>query len=119
MIKIKDLYKKFGNMEVLKKLNLDIKEKEILVILGRSGVGKSVLLKHIIGIEKPDSGNIEINKTNILDLSEKKFYDFVKNMGMLFQGSALFDSLNVEENVGFYLSNNKNTETQKKFKKKR
>jgi len=65
MIKIKDLYKKYSNNLVLKGLNLEVYQGEILVILGRSGVGKSVLLKHIIGIEKPDSGIVEIDGVDI------------------------------------------------------
>ena len=114
MIKIRDLWKSYGNLQVLKGLNLDINEGEILVILGRSGAGKSVLLKHIIGLEKPDKGTIEINGINISTLKEKEFYEIVMNMGMLFQGAALFDSLNVEENTGFYLSQHKDPVTKKR-----
>ena len=117
MIRIRNLWKSYGNLQVLKGLNLDINEGEIIVILGRSGVGKSVLLKHIIGLEKPDSGTIEINGINISNLKEKEFYEIVMNMGMLFQGSALFDSLNVEENTGFYLSQHKDPKTNKKRSK--
>jgi len=117
MIKIKNLYKKFGKIKVLNGLNLEIEKGEILVILGRSGEGKSVLLRHIIGLEKPDDGYVKIDKVNISDLKEKEFYEIVKNMGMLFQGAALFDSLNVEENIGFYLNHNKDTKTKRKLKK--
>ncbi|MBX9745109.1 MAG: ATP-binding cassette domain-containing protein, partial [Chlamydiales bacterium] len=90
MIRIKNLWKRYGTFEVLKGLNLDVHKGEILVILGRSGVGKSVLLKHIIGIEKPDQGTIEVNGVMISDLNKQAMYQVVKNMGMLFQGSALF-----------------------------
>ncbi len=117
MIKIKNLYKSFNSLKVLKGVNLEIKEGEILVILGRSGEGKSVLLKHIIGLEKPDSGIIEINGLNISTLKEKEFFEVVKNMGMLFQGSALFDSLNVEANTGFYLSQHKDPKTNRRRSK--
>lgn len=117
MIKIRDLWKSYGPLQVLKGLNIDIMEGEIIVILGRSGVGKSVLLKHIIGLEKPDRGTIEINGVNISSLKEKEFYDIVMNMGMLFQGAALFDSLNVEDNTGFYLAQHKDPKT-KKWRKK-
>lgn len=117
MIKIKNLYKSFNGLKVLKGVNLEIKEGEILVILGRSGEGKSVLLKHIIGLEKPDSGTLEINNVNISDLKEKEFFEIVKNMGMLFQGSALFDSLNVEANTGFSLAQHKDPKTNRRRSK--
>jgi phospholipid/cholesterol/gamma-HCH transport system ATP-binding protein len=103
MIRIKNLRKKYGHVEVLKGLNLEAHQGEILVILGRSGVGKSVLLRHIIGIEKPDSGSIEVDGVMITDLKKHQIYSAVKNMGMLFQGAALFDSMNIEENTAFYL----------------
>jgi phospholipid/cholesterol/gamma-HCH transport system ATP-binding protein len=103
MIKIRNLWKRYGNLDVLKGLNLEVKQGEILVILGRSGVGKSVLLRHIIGIEKPDAGSIEVKGTTISSLKKNDLYRAIKNMGMLFQGSALFDSMNIEENTAFYL----------------
>ncbi|MBS0620618.1 MAG: ATP-binding cassette domain-containing protein [Verrucomicrobia bacterium] len=90
-------------MEVLRGLNLDIKEEETLVILGPSGIGKSVLLKHIIGLLKPDEGTIDIDGVRITDLSGAELLNAVHDMGMLFQGAALFDSMNVEENTAFYL----------------
>lgn len=114
MIRIQNLWKRFGNLDVLKGLSLEAKKQEILVILGRSGVGKSVLLRHIIGIEKPDFGVIEIDGVNITSLRKNQIYQAVKNMGMLFQGSALFDSMNVEENTGFYLQQHPDPETKKK-----
>jgi phospholipid/cholesterol/gamma-HCH transport system ATP-binding protein len=117
MITVKDLWKTYGTNQVLKGLNLQVKAGEILVILGRSGVGKSVLLKQIIGIEKPDSGYIEIDGVNISDLNEKEMHKIVKNMGMLFQNAALFDSLNIEANTGFYFSQNPDPITNKKFSK--
>ncbi len=103
MIVIHDLWKSYGNNQVLKGLSLEVKEGEIIVILGRSGVGKSVLLRHIIGIEKPDSGYVDVNGVRISELKKTELYKAVKNMGMLFQGSALFDSMNIEENTAFYL----------------
>lgn len=106
MIRIKDLYKSYGKQEVLKGLNLDVKTGETLVILGRSGVGKSVLLKQIIGIETPDKGTVEVDGVS---LSEKQSIRKArKSMGMLFQGSALFDSLDVGENTAFYLRQHEN-----------
>lgn len=117
MIKIRNLWKKFGSIDVLKGLNLDAKKGEILVILGRSGVGKSVLLRHIIGIEKPDQGTIDIDGIDITQCKKNEIYPIVKNMGMLFQGSALFDSMNIEDNTAFYLNQHGNPETGKPFKK--
>jgi len=103
MIKIRDLWKKFNGLKVLEGLDLDIQTGETIVILGRSGAGKSVLLKHIIGISKPDKGTIDIDGVMITELEGAELYHAVRNMGMLFQGSALFDSMNIEENTGFYL----------------
>jgi phospholipid/cholesterol/gamma-HCH transport system ATP-binding protein len=103
MIEIRDLWKYYGSHPVLKGLNLDVKEGETLVILGRSGVGKSVLLRHIIGIEKPDRGTIRVDTVPLSELPKNELYEAVKNMGMLFQGSALFDSMNIGENTAFYL----------------
>lgn len=115
MIRIKNLWKKYGKLDVLRGLNLEANRGEILVILGRSGVGKSVLLRHIIGIEKPDQGSIEIDSVSITNLKKNQIYKAVKNMGMLFQGSALFDSMNIEENTGFYLEQHGDPITKKKF----
>jgi phospholipid/cholesterol/gamma-HCH transport system ATP-binding protein len=86
MIRIVNLWKKYNDLKVLQGFNLEVKKGEILVILGRSGVGKSVLLRHIIGIEKPDKGFVEINGVNISKLKQQQIYKIVKNMGMLFKG---------------------------------
>jgi phospholipid/cholesterol/gamma-HCH transport system ATP-binding protein len=98
-----DLWKSYGKHKVLRGLNLRVYEGETLVILGRSGVGKSVLLRQILGIEQPDSGYIEVNGQRISSMNQAKRFRVAKNMGMLFQGSALFDSMNVKENTAFYL----------------
>jgi phospholipid/cholesterol/gamma-HCH transport system ATP-binding protein len=103
LIQIRKLSKTFNHNQVLNQLDLDVSEGETLVILGRSGTGKSVLLKHIIGISKADSGSIDFGEVRISDLSGPDLYKAAINMGMLFQGAALFDSMTVEENTGFFL----------------
>ena len=117
MIKVNHLWKSYDEIDVLKGLSLDIHDGEILVILGRSGVGKSVLLKHLIGLTKPDRGTIDIDDVRITDLRGAPLYHAVHNMGMLFQGSALFDSMTIEENTGFYLKQHGNRETGKSYTK--
>jgi phospholipid/cholesterol/gamma-HCH transport system ATP-binding protein len=118
MISIHDIWKSYGNLQVLKGLTLDVFEGETLVILGRSGVGKSVLLKQIIGIEQPDSGYIEIAGERIGQLAPSKRYTSTRKMGMLFQGSALFDSMTVGENTAFYLHQHDEGLSEKEIKER-
>ncbi|HMS34829.1 MAG TPA: ABC transporter ATP-binding protein [Ignavibacteria bacterium] len=106
MIEIKNLKKRFGDKEVLSGVNLNIDKGITLVIIGRSGCGKSVLLKHIIGLLTPDEGEILIEGQNISTMNEKNVYEIRKQFGFLFQGAALFDSMNVEENIGLALKEN-------------
>jgi phospholipid/cholesterol/gamma-HCH transport system ATP-binding protein len=101
MIEIIDLYKQFDGHQVLDGVNLKINTGETTVIIGRSGCGKSVLLKHIIGLLKPDSGKIMIDGKDVAAMDEKELNILRMQFGMLFQGAALFDSLNILENVGF------------------
>jgi phospholipid/cholesterol/gamma-HCH transport system ATP-binding protein len=103
MIEIINLCKSFGDHKVLDNLNLSIKTGETTVIIGRSGCGKSVLLKHIIGLLKPDYGQVLVDGKDVTRMDEKELSALRLNFGMLFQGAALFDSLNVLENVGFNL----------------
>ena len=103
MIRATKLCKSYDDIAVLNEFDLEINTGETLVILGRSGVGKSVFLKHVIGLEKPDSGTLEIDDVTISDLSGPELYQAIRNTGMLFQGGALFDSLSVIENTSFYL----------------
>jgi len=112
MIEIINLCKSFEDHLVLNNLNLNIKKGETMVIIGRSGCGKSVLLKHIIGIMKPDSGQVIIDGVDIAQLEQKGLNDFRMKFGMLFQGAALFDSLNIGENVGFALYEHTNLSKQ-------
>jgi phospholipid/cholesterol/gamma-HCH transport system ATP-binding protein len=103
MIEIKDLCKSFGHNIVLNDLTLSIKTGETKVVIGRSGVGKSVFLKNIIGILRPDSGSIKIDGQEVVNLPEREYNKLRMKIGMVFQGGALFDSLNVGENVSFVL----------------
>ncbi len=103
MIEITDLKKGFGDNAVLKGVNLRVRRGETVVVIGRSGCGKSVLLKHIIGLMKPDSGRIVVDGVEVTALAGEELIEFRKRFGMLFQSSALFDSLSVWENVGLGL----------------
>ncbi len=104
MIKLVDIDKSFKDQKVLDKLNLEISSGEITVIIGQSGGGKSVLLKHIIGLIRPDKGEVLIEGVDIASLNDRKLNEIRKNFGMLFQGAALFDSMTVGENVAFPLN---------------
>lgn len=106
IIRLVEVYKSFEEKEVHKGVNLDIKRGENLTVLGGSGSGKSVLLKEINGLIKPDSGEVLINGNNIVDYGESELTEIRKNIGMLFQGAALFDSLTVEENIAYSLVEN-------------
>lgn len=103
MIELKNIYKTFNGHKVLDDLNLTINTGESMVIIGRSGCGKSVLLKHIMGIMRPDAGSVVVDGNDISKASSKELNKIRMNFGMLFQGAALFDSLTVLENVGFQL----------------
>jgi len=103
MIEISGLSKSFGSHRVLNALNLKIKLGSTCVIIGRSGCGKSVLLKHIMGILKPDNGSVRVDGKNLAELEERDLNALRLEMGYVFQGGALFDSLTVGENVGFGL----------------
>jgi len=103
MIEVRDLHKSFGPKKVLDGVNLRIKEGESVVIIGRSGGGKSVLLKHLIGLIEPDAGAVLIDGEDISCKSERALLRVRQKFGMLFQGAALFDSLTVAENIAFAL----------------
>ena len=106
MIEIKNLTKSFKGRKVLNNLNLTIEKGKITVIIGGSGEGKSVILKHIIGLMKPDSGEVLIDGVDITKLDEEKLNKIRKKFGFVFQFAALFDSMTVGENVGFGLLEN-------------
>ena len=103
MIGIVDLHKSFGKQKVLDGLNLEIEDGKTTVVIGKSGGGKSVFLKHIIGLLKPDHGHVLIDGVDITKLNEKDLNEMRKKFGTLFQESALFDSMTVGENVAFPL----------------
>lgn len=103
MIEVRNVHRWFGAHHVLQGLDLHIRDGETIVIIGRSGCGKSVLLKHMMGLLQPDEGDVVIDGTSIFSLGTRDQDIFRLKLGMLFQGAALFDSLSVEQNVGFSL----------------
>ncbi|MGB9735363.1 MAG: ABC transporter ATP-binding protein [bacterium] len=102
-ITIKGLKKSFGNNLVLDGIDLNIESGKTTVIIGQTGCGKSVLIKHIIGLLKPDAGEVLVNGVDITKLKRRDFASILRNFGVLFQSSALFDSMTVGENVAFPL----------------
>jgi phospholipid/cholesterol/gamma-HCH transport system ATP-binding protein len=103
MIRVRGLHKRFGANRVLNGVDLDVGRGESVVVIGRSGSGKSVLLKCILGIVRPDAGTIEVDGREVTGVSGRARAEVLRRFGMLFQGGALFDSLPVWENVGFGL----------------
>ena len=116
MIEIKNLHKSFGKNNVLRGINLNIGTGETIVIIGKSGCGKSVLLKHIVGLIMPDSGFIKVEDETVNELNIKDLYKLRKKFGFLFQGSALFDSMTVEENISLALVESDNSYTSQEIK---
>lgn len=106
LIVLKDLVKSFDGKKVLRGVNLIAETGKTTVVIGRSGTGKSVLLKHIIGLMKADSGSVLVDGLDVTKLQLKELYEIRRKMGMVFQASALFDSLTVAENVGLGLKKN-------------
>src|ERR1700728_4228824 len=113
VIAVVDLHKSFGTQKVLNGISLAVKRGETLAVLGRSGTGKSVLLRLIIGLEKPDSGSILLHGHDISGLALDQMGEIRKKMGFLFQHAALYDSLTVEQNVAFPLQHHNNKEMSK------
>jgi phospholipid/cholesterol/gamma-HCH transport system ATP-binding protein len=99
MIVLRDVHKRFGSQVVLDGVNLDVQEGETLALLGPSGTGKSVLLKHIIGLIRPDSGTVVVDDQNVGKLKRKELAELRSRIGYVFQNGALFDSMDVLENV--------------------
>jgi phospholipid/cholesterol/gamma-HCH transport system ATP-binding protein len=109
VLKIKNLKKSFGDNQVLRDFSMDLYDGENLVIMGKSGSGKSVMIKCLVGLMQPDSGSIEIMNNDIFKLSQNEFNNLRTEIGFLFQGSALYDSMTVRENLEFPLRKQKRT----------
>ena len=107
MIEVRDLRKSFGTSKVLDGVSFRIERGESVVIIGRSGGGKSILLKHLIGLLQPDSGQVLIENEDIVPMNERQLLAVRQKFGMLFQGAALFDSMTVAENVAFAFRRNR------------
>ncbi|MCG8345712.1 MAG: ATP-binding cassette domain-containing protein [Chlorobiales bacterium] len=106
MIELQEVTLRYGNREILKRVSLTVEDNKIKAVVGPSGVGKSTILKLILGLIKPNSGKILIDGVDITPLKESQLYPIRRKMGIVFQGNALFDSLTVSENMGFFLREN-------------
>lgn len=103
IMELRDVYKAYGPKEVLRGASLEIHRGEVLVIMGGSGTGKSVSIRHLLGLEKPDDGRVIVDGEDITDLAESELYDVRMKFGMLFQSGGLFDSMTVFDNIAFPL----------------
>ena len=115
MIEIENLHKSFDEKKVLQGINLKINTGETIAIIGSSGCGKSVLIKHIVGLLSPDKGVVKVEGKNISTLDKDDLFQLRKKFGFLLQGSALFDSMTVEENVALPLVENKSKISEKEI----
>ena len=115
VIRIRDLYKSFGDNHVLRGINLDVFRKDNVVVLGRSGTGKSVLIKVISGLLKPDRGTVTVLGQEVATLNDKELQQLRLHIGFSFQGSALYDSMTVRENLAFPLVRNKRNLTRQEI----
>ncbi|MBL6956072.1 MAG: ATP-binding cassette domain-containing protein [Chlorobium phaeobacteroides] len=106
MIELQDITLRYGTREILDNVSLTIEDNKIKAVLGPSGVGKSTILKLILGLIKPNCGKILIDGVDITQLKESQLYPIRRKMGIVFQGNALFDSMSISENLGFFLREN-------------
>jgi len=106
MIELQDITLRYGTREILNNVSLTIEDNKIKAVLGPSGVGKSTILKLILGLIKPNGGKILIDGIDITQLKESQLYPIRRKMGIVFQGNALFDSMSISENLGFFLREN-------------
>lgn len=102
-IVLKGVHKAFGDLEVLRGFDLEVHEGETMVVIGASGAGKSVTLKHIVGLIEPDAGEIRVDDLDVNELKQEELYELRRNVGYVFQFAALFDSLTIHENVAMGL----------------
>lgn len=105
MIQIESLHKSFGDLTVLQDINLEVHDGETIAIIGRSGSGKSVLMKHFVGLLKPDQGRVLVDGTDLNAIPYEKLRELRRSFGVLFQGGALFDSMTAFENIAFPIRN--------------
>jgi phospholipid/cholesterol/gamma-HCH transport system ATP-binding protein len=117
LIKIENLSKRFGEKVILDNISLSVMQGENLVVFGRSGTGKSVLLKCIMGLLEPDNGKIFIKGKEITNISTKELNKIRRNTGFLFQGAALYDSMTVRENLEFTLKRNRDISDKEAYEK--
>src|ERR1700686_3691236 len=103
IVEFDNVWKRYGGKEILAGVNLNIRRGEIVCVLGPSGTGKSVTIRHINGLTKPDEGDVRVFGESVISLTEEQLSPIRRRLAMLFQGGALFDSMNVEQNVGFPL----------------
>ncbi len=108
MIKVQNLYNSYGPTVTANNISCEFEEGKVTVILGGSGSGKSTLLKHLVGLEPPDSGSIIFDGSDVTKLGKQELYGLRRKMGMLFQGAALFNSVNIYENIAFPLREHTN-----------
>lgn len=106
MIELRNVSLKYGEKDILKNISLTIADNSIKAILGPSGVGKSTILKLMLGLIRPTSGQVIVDGTDISNMSESNLYTIRRKMGMVFQGNALFDSMTISQNLGFFLREN-------------
>jgi phospholipid/cholesterol/gamma-HCH transport system ATP-binding protein len=103
MIKVENLVASYGDVEVLHGISLEVKEGEILTVMGQSGCGKTTFLRHLMGLQKPESGAVVIGDLDLTSMTEDQYVDFCRSVGVLFQSGALFGSLTIGDNVAFPL----------------
>jgi len=102
-IELRDIHKAFGSLEVLKGFTLTVEEGQTVAVIGASGSGKSVMLKHVVGLLQPDQGEVEVDGQKVNELDQEELYELRRTVGYVFQFAALFDSMTLEENVGMGL----------------
>lgn len=116
VVRLEDVHKSYGRKRVLQGASVEVFRGEVLVILGGSGTGKSVTLRHMLGLEAPDGGRVFVEGQDVTDYKEEELYEVRRKFGMLFQSGALFDSMTVAENIGFPLSEHTSIEPEERLR---